>query len=315
MIAWRSTVRPLLVSLMLLGSSSAVLLAPRVAHAESAVAPPRCRVTLLPSGTGVPGNLPALVVDDTGTSPGLTAGVEAVTVTGGSAPVRLDVVPDPKTPKVLLLVPSPSTPLEPGARYDLSYTMTCSAAVLVTPMTASFTTGPAATLPTSIGTVTELANGNASIALTPELRAFQQTTRLEAWVDGVSIGATRYGLTADTIDLGLSGYALSVGGAGPLPVANVCTTKAFETHGIKLVAHVAGAEGDTAALTFSMGVDCSKPAAGSTFLPDAGPDDRGAAGGSDGGCAVGGGDPIGSVAALFGLGAGLAIVSRRRRAR
>jgi len=299
-----------------LGALSSPLLVARTARAESAVAPPRCQVQLRPSGDNVPGNLPALVVDDTGTSPGLTAGVEAITVTGGTGSVKLGVVPDPKTPKVLLLVPSTNDLFESGVRYDISYTMKCSAAVLVTPKTASFTAGSAATLPTSIGTVTELAGGNASIVLTPEVKAFQRTTRFEASIDGVSIGSTPYGqVVAETLELTLGAYALSIGGAASLPSPQkVCTTSTFETHSVKLVAHVAGTEVDTAPLTFSMGVDCAKALAANPSLPDAGADDRGASGGSsDGGCAVGGSDPFGGIAGVFGLGAGLAVLFRRRR--
>jgi MYXO-CTERM domain-containing protein len=314
MIASRRPLRPLLLSLTVIGSLAAILV-PTAARAESAVAPPRCRVQLLPSGTGVPGNLPALVVDDTGTSSGLTAGVEGVTVTGGSVPVKLGVVPDPKTPSVLLLVPSTNDLFEAGTRYDISYTMKCSAAVLVTPGTSSFTAGAAATLPTSIGTASELENGNVTITPSPELKAFQATTRFEASIDGVAIGTTRYGqVISETLDLSLGGYGLSFSGAAsPLSAPKLCTTTAFERHSVKLVAHVAGAQDDTAPLTFSMGIDCAKAAAQSPSLPDAGADDRGASGGSDGGCAVGGSDPFGSVAGLFGLGAGLAVTLRRRR--
>ena len=308
--------RPFVLSITMLGALSTPLLVASAARAESAVAPPRCQVQLRPSGDKVPGNLPALVVDDVGTSPGLTAGVEGITVTGGSGTVKLGVVPDPRTPKVLLLVPSTNDLFESGVRYDISYTMKCSAAVLVTPMTASFTAGPAAALPTSIGTVTELADGNASIALTPELKAFQSTTRFEASIDGVAIGTTAYGrVVQETLELQLYGTGLYVGGAAiPASASKVCTTSTFETHSVTLVAHVAGTEEDTAPLTFSMGVDCAKAQASNPSLPDAGTDDRGASGGgSDGGCAVGGSDPFGGVAGVFGLGAGLAIAFRRRR--
>lgn len=306
---------PLVLSLALLGALAATLVAPSAAHAESAPPSPRCRVRLLPSGAGVPANLPAFVVDDRETSPGLTAGVKNITVTGGSVPLKLGVVPDPKTPKVLLLVPSTNDPLESGATYDVTYTTTCSAAIgaSATPDTESFTAAPAATLPTTIGTATELENGTASIALGAELKAFRSTTRFDVSVDGASVGATRYGqVITDDVTLTLAGSALYFGGAS-VPTPKVCTTTTFEKHSVTLVAHVAGTEADTAPLTFSMGVDCAKVAAATPSLPDAGADDRGASGGGDGGCAVGGGDPYGSVAGVFALGAALAVAFRRRR--
>lgn len=307
--------RPLLIALTV-GSSSIPLVVSTEARAESAVAPPRCKVNLLPAGTDVPGNLPALVIDDTATTPGLTATIENVVVSGGASPVKLGIIADPKTPKVSLLVPSTNDLFESGVRYDISYTVKCSAAVLVAPGASSFTVGMAVALPTTIGTVTELADGTASLARTPELAAFERTSRFEAFVDGVSIGMTPYGaVVQEPVAMQLAPGALYVGTAAIGKQAGTsCAAGGNETHEVKLVAHVAGTTDDTAPLTFSLGIDCSKYKAATATLPDGGGDDRGASGGgTDGGCAVAGNDPYGSVAGIFGVGAGVAVLFRRRR--
>lgn len=315
MIVARPTLRLFLVALSFAGTLSS-----SVARAESAPAPPRCRVSLLPSGTNVPANLPALVVDDTGTSPGLKASVDGVTISGGNTPVKLGVIADTRLPGATLLVPATNDPLESGAVYTIAYGVKCSAGTATDPTGSStFTSGPAVSLPTTIGTVTELADGTAAIASTPELAAFRRTIGIEAFIDGASIGMTPYGAAAtqDEIDVKLYSYGLSIGSSFSPRPPKVCATRAVETHEVKLLAHVAGADGDTAPLTFSVTVDCAQHEAsgssGNPSLPDAGADDRGASGSGDGGCSVGGSSAFSGLAALFMTGAGLVVLLRRRR--
>lgn len=297
------------------------------ARAESAPPQPRCRVELLPDGNA-PANLPALVVDDL-SSAGLTATLEIKRVTGGTKTVTLTKIKDPTDPKVTLLVNAAKEPFDVGATYEIAYGVTCSAGQAVADDAIAISAGPVVALPTSIGTVTVLANGKARIAASAELIAFERTTRFEAFVDGERIGTTRYGATLkDELDVTLASYGLEIGDTF-VPRAKICTTKdPAEKHEVRLVAHVAGADGDTAPLVIPLTVDCSDRAnggagagagAGSSgssggTLPDGGADDRGASGGgTDGGCTVAGQNPIGRLACLFMAGAGAAVLLRRRR--
>ncbi len=296
-----------------------------VARAESAPAAPRCRVELLPNGNA-PANLPALVVDDL-SSPGLTSTLVIKRVSGGTKTVTLTKITDPTDPKVTLLVNAAKEPFDVGATYEIAYGVTCSAGQAVADDAIAISAGPVVALPTSIGTVTVLANGKARIAASAELIAFERTTRFEAFVDGERIGTTRYGATLkDELDVSLTTYGLEIGTTF-VSRAKICTSKdPAEKHEAKLVAHVAGADGDTAPLVIPLTVDCSDRANGSTgaggssgsgsagTLPDGGADDRGASGGgTDGGCTVAGQNPIGRLACLFMAGAGAAVLMRRRR--
>ena len=92
-------------SLLLPGTVLASLLVSPAAHAESAPARPQvCAVQLRPQGAAVPANLPALVVDDEGTSSGLTATIEITKISGGTPTVTFGKIDDPKTAKTTLLV-------------------------------------------------------------------------------------------------------------------------------------------------------------------------------------------------------------------
>lgn len=310
------------------------LLTAREARAESAPPAQLCHVGLLPTGAGVPANLPAMVVDDSKNSAGLTSTVEIEELVGGASSVKLGKLPDPRTPDVVLLVPPTNDPLASGVDYSLRYAITCSNGTGPSSGTVTFTTGPAVALPTRIGAVKELADGRASITPSSELSAFLQTTRFEAFVDGTSIGMTRYGaVSAYEGEIGVRASELGLtfgvgqllgstpvaeayaGGARPLCRAN--TGK--EKHEAKVVAHVAGTDTDTDPVTFAVEIDCSasRTGTGNPSIPDAGADDRGASGGSDdgGGCSVSARDPLGSLLAVFTTGAALAVLFRRRRAR
>ena len=164
-----------------------------------------------------------------------------------------------------------------------------------------------------------------SLAPSAELSAFLSTTRFEVFVDGVSSGTTRYGSVAATnaeLDVKISPYGASVGDAYASASREICKTTAAEKHEVRLTAHVAGADADPEPMTFSVDVDCSKASSNPVILPDGGGDDRGASGGddlatsgggSDGGCSVGGPGPLGRLVSIFGAGAGLAVLLRRRR--
>lgn len=305
------------------------------ASAESSVPPPRCRETVLPStGTTVPANLPAIVVDQSLNSPGVTSTILADELTGGATPVKLVAVPDPKLPKVTLLVPTTNDLLAAGTTYSLAYTVDCSTLPPVESHATSFGAGPAVTLPTRIGDVREVADGTAVITLTAEQRAFLQTTRFEVSVDGTALPSTGYGSLLDTAEITVTGDAWAIGLAtgGPFVRAEpglLCPAGATRAaHDVKLVAHVAGTDTDTAPLSFHISVDCTKPTSTSApYLPDGGGDDRGASAsggsgdvnaaatdGGGGGCSIGGSGPLGSLAAFFATGAAMAVLFRRRRA-
>jgi hypothetical protein len=185
------------------------LLSARAAHAEVAPAAPRCEARVVPDGT-FPANLPAMLIDDALTSPGLTAAVEITNVTNG---ITLGKIPDPIVPKTTLLVPSTNDPLQIGTTYKIDYTVRCSNDSIAKSATTTFVAGAAVALPTQIGTARELETGAAVVTPTRELAAFMRTTRFEAFVDGESVGSLRYGTVyKDEIDVRLLSYGLSVGG-------------------------------------------------------------------------------------------------------
>lgn len=298
------------------------LVVPRAARAESSPAPPACRVQVLPKTASVPANLPALLALDT-SSPGLKATV-AITLKRGAAAsggaFDLDAIPDPRATGVTLFVPKAKATFEVGAAYSLSTTTTCSSSSGLPPADESrtFTATAAVPLPTRIGSVRELADGRAMITPSQELAAYLTTTQFEVSVDGQSVGATRYGLAevqGAELQLALSSFYVWIGGATTVGGAiSVCKDGFIgkEKHDVTLVAHVAGAETDPEPLHVPLSATCSAPASAEA-LPDAGADDRGAPGGDGGGCAVNGRDPLGGLALLFGAGAGLTVLLRRRR--
>jgi len=288
------------------------LFASHAAHAESS-ARPACITRLLPTSNTIPANLPAFVIDDTG-SP---TTVEVTKVSGGTNGLTLGSIDDPRVPKTKLLVPATNDLLEAGATYTIAYTTKCSVSgVPDSARTSSYVAGPAVALPTTIGaTANQYADGAIVIAPSPELKAFLETTHFEVFVDGASLGTTPYGhVTADNLKVDLSAYGVTVGYTSTSAPRSVCTSTAIEKHEVRLTAHVAGADTDPSPMTFSVDVDCAKPAAVPTYLPDGGGDDRGATGGDDtSGCSVGGPGPLGSLASFFMVGAGLAVLGRRRR--
>ena len=180
--------------------------------------------------------------------------------------------------------------------------------------------GPAVALPTRIGEAkAQYADGSVVITPSTELAAFLRTTRFEVFVDGESLGTTRYGSvdTTTELDIRISRYGVSVSNANPSGSRDVCKTSQPEKHEVRLAAHVAGADADPEPMTLSVDVDCSKPVAAPGNLPDGGNEgmlpDEGS--GVDQGCSVGGVGPLGNLATIFLAGAGIALLFRRRRRR
>jgi MYXO-CTERM domain-containing protein len=306
--------RPIVLSLAAV-ALVATILAPATAHAESGRPSPRCNVRILPNGVTVPANLPALVVDDN-SSPGLTATV-TLTPSGAKPVLDLDTIADPRAPGVTLFVPKAKTSVEIGTTYSVTYTVQCSSESTPTEAASSFTTSAEVALPTRIGAVRELADGRVVITPSVELAAYMPTARFEAYIDGASVGTTRYGSAlGPDLEIALgSGYVTVGSAATGGGTASLCKgADGLEKHDVKLSAHVAGAATDPEPLTFSLGINCSTQPTG--FVPDAG-DDRGASGDEQGGggCAVSGTGSLGGIAMLFGAAAGVAVLVRRRRRR
>ena len=296
--------------------------ASREAHAESGTAPQRCSdVQLLPSGNGVPTNLPALVVDESGASAGFSTTIEITKVSGGTSSLQLGVIDDSTTPDTRLLVAATNDPLEADTTYTIEYSARCSTGT-VEPSTTTFKTGAAAVaLPTTIGAVTKQYADGVSITPSPELRAFLRTTRFVVSVDGNVFGSTRYGVdTANDLEVQLSQYGVSVSNVVASGARAVCTSAGVEKHQVTLAAHVAGVEStnDPKPMTFEIELDCGKAVATPVYLPDGGSEGRGASDRNYGddtsdGCSVRGPGPVGRLASLFMAGAGVAVLLRRRR--
>jgi len=298
-------------------TAAALLAAP--AQAESAPVPPRCGARILPSdGTG-PVSLPAFVVEDS-SSPGLVVTAAAPVVTPS---LDIDVVPDPREPKVTLWVPRAGSKLEIGTTHAFAFGLRCSDASKSGPDQGTFTfkgTGAVA-LPTSIGTTRELADGRAVITPSAELAAFLPVTHFEVSLDGKPVGTIRYGVVSGAeLEVSLQRNYVGIGDAITQPDGSVAlcagATTGIEKHQVTVLAHVAGAATDPPAITLSSSIDCTI-APSTVTLPDGGGDDRGASGGADdgGGCAVSGGGPASGLVVFFGIGAALAAALRKRRQR
>lgn len=303
-----------------------VLASAREARAEAGMAPPRCEPTLAPDGANVPANLPAFVIDPSGSTLGAIPTLTVTRVTGGTTPPVLGQIADPHTPGANLLVPSTNDLLQVGTTYAIEYTAKCSNGATAGPRTASIQAVTAVALPTKIGDAAARERGGADVTPTAELSAFLRTTRIEAFVDGVTKGTSPYGLSVahNVLDVRVNRTTISAGGAG-VYFTDVCSSvTAAERHDVKLVAHVAGADADTEALSFSTAIDCSGTPFGSTSggtssgaVSDGG-DDPGSSGGAsagsdDGGCSTSGSAPFGRLAGIFLAGAGVAALLRRRR--
>lgn len=314
--------RSVIVPAALLASTFAA----RAAHAESAPAPPRCRVDVKPDTT-VPANLPAFFIEESN-SAGLTADVTITAATAGTSPVTYVKVADPRSAAgakpTTLLVRSTKEALVPGSTVKIAFDVKCSASLGSGSFTNEVKITPEVPLPTTIGSVLELQNGRARVTASPELVAFQPAARFDVYLDDSLIGSTGYGSVVSTdFEVTLNSYGGISLGSGYVSTTGtpICAAKSgTEKHTAKIIAHVAGAETDSAPLSFPLSVDCTEPvypgaggSSGGGILPDGGADDRGASGGGTDGCSVSSNNPIGRLAALFATGAAVAVLLRRRR--
>ena len=230
-----------------------LLVLPAVAHAEAAVAS-GCFANVHPQPMDtIPPNAPALVVDINGS--GGTPAILSATVTAGTTPPSIAVMPDPRS-KAMLLVPN--APLDANAMQNLSIDLDCKPVAGYPRMsTFTFETGATTPLPTTMGTLAVSGMDSSATLVTfkpsAELAAYLPVAMFTGTFDGANAGELPYGVLAgSTIELRVSSYGVGTS------LANLCGTEHDVTKStvFSLSTHVAGATTDPPAISLPISVRC-----------------------------------------------------------